>query len=68
MYARQFWRRMRRRSRLIVALDVTEESKALRLAADTKDYVDAFKVNYPLVLARGMGVVLVSATGYVAWS
>ena len=57
MYARQFWRRMRRRSRLIVALDVTEESKALRLAADTKDYVDAFKVNYPLVLARGMEVV-----------
>ena len=43
---------MRRRSRLILALDVTEESKALRLAADTKDYVDAFKVNYPLVLAE----------------
>src|SRR3990170_1061030 len=48
---------MRRRSRLILALDVTEESKALRLAADTKDYVDAFKVNYPLVLARGLGIV-----------
>ena len=48
---------MRRRTRLIVALDVAEESKALRLAADTRDYVDAFKVNYPLVLARGMGVV-----------
>lgn len=48
---------MRRKTRLIVALDVTEESKALRLAADTKDYVDAFKVNYPLVLARGMEIV-----------
>ena len=48
---------MRSRTRLILALDVTEESKALRLAADTRDYVDAFKVNYPLVLARGMGVV-----------
>ncbi len=48
---------MRRKTRLILALDVTEESKALRLAADTKDYVDAFKVNYPLVLARGMGIV-----------
>ena len=48
---------MRRRTRLILALDVTEESKALRLAADTKDYVDAFKVNYPLVLSRGMGIV-----------
>ncbi|TLZ53175.1 MAG: orotidine-5'-phosphate decarboxylase [Methanobacteriota archaeon] len=48
---------MRRKTRLIVALDVTEESKALRLAADTKDYVDAFKVNVPLVLARGMGLI-----------
>jgi len=48
---------MRRRSRLIVALDVTEESRALRLAADVRDYVDAFKVNYPLVLSRGMQVV-----------
>ncbi|HYS71794.1 MAG TPA: orotidine-5'-phosphate decarboxylase [Thermoplasmata archaeon] len=48
---------MRRRTRLILALDVTEESKALRLAADTRDYVDAFKVNYPLVLARGLGIV-----------
>ena len=50
-------RRMRRKTRLILALDVTEESKALRLAADTRDYVDAFKVNYPLVLARGMDIV-----------
>lgn len=48
---------MRRKTRLILALDLTEESKALRLAADTKDYVDAFKVNYPLVLARGMEIV-----------
>ncbi|HEV8594347.1 MAG TPA: orotidine-5'-phosphate decarboxylase, partial [Thermoplasmata archaeon] len=48
---------MRAKTRLIVALDVLEESKALRLAADTKDYVDAFKVNHPLVLARGMGIV-----------
>jgi len=48
---------MRHKTRLIVALDVTEESIALRLAADVRDYVDAFKVNYPLVLARGMGIV-----------
>ena len=27
------------------------------MAADTKDYVDAFKVNVPLVLARGMGLI-----------
>ena len=48
---------MRRKTRLIVALDVPEESRALRLAADTRDYVDAVKVNYPLVLARGLGIV-----------
>src|SRR3990172_5296246 len=48
---------MRLKSRLIVALDVTEESRDLRLAADVRDYVDAFKVNYPLVLSRGMQVV-----------
>src|SRR3972149_3091999 len=48
---------MRHKTSLIVALDVTEESIALRLAADVRDYVDAFKVNYPLVLARGMGIV-----------
>ena len=48
---------MKRKTRLILALDVTEEGKALRLAATTHDYVDAFKVNYPLVLARGMEIV-----------
>jgi len=48
---------VRRKTRLIVALDVPEESKALKLAHDTRDHVDAFKVNYPLVLARGLQVV-----------
>lgn len=48
---------MRRKTRLILALDVPEESKALRLAHDTRDHVDAFKVNYPLVLATGLQIV-----------
>lgn len=48
---------MRRRTRLILALDIPEESRALKLAADTRDHVDAFKVNYPLVLSRGLQIV-----------
>lgn len=48
---------MRRKTRLILALDVTEEGRALRIASDTRDYVDAVKVNYPLVLARGPEIV-----------
>lgn len=48
---------MRLKTRLILALDVTEEGRALKIAADTRDYVDAVKVNFPLVLARGMEIV-----------
>lgn len=48
---------MRRKSRLVLALDVTEEGRALRIADETKDFVDAVKVGYPLVLARGMDIV-----------
>lgn len=48
---------MRRKSRLILALDVTEEGRALRIASETRDFVDAVKVGYPLVLARGMDIV-----------
>ncbi len=48
---------MRRKHRLILALDVTEEGRALQIANETRDYVDAVKVGYPLVLARGMKIV-----------
>ncbi|MCD6461954.1 MAG: orotidine-5'-phosphate decarboxylase [Thermoplasmata archaeon] len=48
---------MKRKSRLILALDETDPSRALEVAREVGDLVDAVKVNYPLVLSAGMGVV-----------
>jgi orotidine-5'-phosphate decarboxylase len=48
---------MRRNSRLILALDVTEKAKAVEVANQVYDLVDAIKVNYPIVLSCGMGIV-----------
>ncbi len=44
-------------SRLIIALDVTRREEALSIAEKLGDTVDAIKVNYPLVLACGLGVI-----------
>jgi orotidine-5'-phosphate decarboxylase len=44
-------------SRLIVALDVTGCDEALSIAEKLGGTVDAIKVNYPLVLACGLGVI-----------
>ena len=48
---------MRRRTGLIVALDVTEASRARAIAEACSDSVDALKVGYPLTLAAGLDVV-----------
>ncbi len=48
---------MKRRTGLILALDETNPERALRVAEQVKDYVDAIKVNYPLVLSAGMDIV-----------
>jgi orotidine-5'-phosphate decarboxylase len=48
---------MRQESRLILALDVTEEEKALQVSKDVGDVVDAVKVGYPLVLSCGIDMV-----------
>jgi len=45
------------RSRLILALDVTDRSEALAIAGQLGGLVDAVKVNYPLALACGLGIV-----------
>jgi len=42
---------------LILALDVTEEEKALHVSRDVGDIVDAIKVGYPLVLSCGLDMV-----------
>lgn len=48
---------MKRETRLILALDVTDREQALSLAARLRHYFDAIKIGYPLILAAGLGVV-----------
>ncbi len=45
------------KSRLIIALDVTRRDEALSIAEKLGGTVDAIKVNYPLALACGLGVI-----------
>jgi len=45
------------KSRLIIALDVTDHEEALSIAKNLGSAVDAIKVNYPLVLATGLGII-----------
>ena len=42
---------------LILALDVLSEKKAMDIAADVEDYISMIKVNYPLVLSSGIGII-----------
>ena len=44
-------------SRLIIAMDVTDRKEALAIAEKLGGAVDAIKVNYPLVLACGLGII-----------
>jgi orotidine-5'-phosphate decarboxylase len=48
---------MKRDTRLILALDVTSRDEALSLANSLKDYFDAIKIGYPLILNAGLGIV-----------
>lgn len=48
---------MRKKTRLIAALDVTDRSKALSISREIEFFVDAIKVGYPLVLGSGLGVI-----------
>ena len=45
------------KSRLIIALDVTDREQALQIAKELGSVVDAIKVNYPLVLACGLDII-----------
>jgi orotidine-5'-phosphate decarboxylase len=42
---------------LILALDVTERSRALDIANKVYKYVDAIKLNYPVVLSTGIEII-----------
>lgn len=48
---------MKKKTRLILALDVTTREQALSLALQLKDYFDAIKIGYPLILSAGLGIV-----------
>lgn len=53
-------------TRLIVAIDVVEEKKALSIASKVGDLCDAIKVNWPLVLGAGPSIITkLSKTGDV---
>jgi len=44
-------------NRIILALDVVDAGKAIKIASELRNYVDAIKVNYPLILAQGLNFV-----------
>ncbi len=48
---------MKKNTRLILALDVISSERALSLASTLKDYFDAIKIGYPLILSAGLSIV-----------
>ena len=48
---------MKRKTQLILALDVASRERALILADQLKDYFDAIKIGYPLILHAGLEIV-----------
>ncbi len=48
---------MKRNSRIILALDETDGKKALEVAESVSGIVDAIKINWPLVLSEGPGMI-----------
>lgn len=48
---------MKKNSRIVLALDETDGRKALEIAESVSDIVDAIKINWPLVLSEGPGMI-----------
>jgi len=48
---------MQKKTRIILALDVTSHADALRVVDAVKDHVDAIKINWPLILAAGPEII-----------
>jgi orotidine-5'-phosphate decarboxylase len=48
---------MQKKTRLILALDVTSREEALRVVGAVREYVDAIKINWPLILATGPEII-----------
>lgn len=47
---------MKEKTKLILALDVTDENVAINIACEVANHVDAIKVGYPLVLSTGLSI------------
>jgi orotidine-5'-phosphate decarboxylase len=48
---------MERRNGVILAMDVTSREEAVRVAEAVRDHVDAIKINWPLILGAGPGII-----------
>jgi len=48
---------MQKQNRIILALDVTSRSDAMRVVNAVKDHVDAIKINWPLIMAAGPEII-----------
>lgn len=48
---------MEKNTCIILALDVTDREEALRIADAVREFVDAIKVGYPLILATGLEII-----------
>ena len=48
---------MRKQTRTILALDETDEMKAMKVAEELSDIVDAIKINWPLVLSSSPEII-----------
>jgi len=46
-----------RKIELVLALDVLERDRALNIASEVREYISHVKVNYPLVLSCGVGII-----------
>ena len=48
---------MQKKTRVILALDVTSGADAVKIVEAVKDHVDAVKINWPLILAAGPDII-----------
>ncbi len=48
---------MQKKNRIILALDVTSRESAMHVVEEVRDYVDAIKINWPLILAAGPEII-----------
>ncbi len=48
---------MQKKTRLILALDVTDKNEAISISSEVAAHVDAIKIGYPLVLGAGLGII-----------